>query len=166
MCLSYSTSLGPGVNLAQGVFIEMFATSALVFAVLMLAVEKHAATPFAPVCFPTFLSGLFRHSIDFLPGGNRLDTVFGPSVRSVPSFLCSYLAYGLRSFCAHYTGASMNTARSFGPAVVAGFPHSSQWVVSVLSFSNLMLPKQKQFCLSIGSVLTWVPFSLLDCMHF
>lgn len=45
----HSTFLGPGVNRAQGVFIEMFITSALVLAVLMLAAEKHSATPFAPV---------------------------------------------------------------------------------------------------------------------
>ena len=30
-------------------FIEMFGTSFLVLAVLMLAAEKHLATPFAPV---------------------------------------------------------------------------------------------------------------------
>jgi aquaporin rerated protein, other eukaryote len=44
-----STTRASGVNLAQGVFIEAFITSALVLAVLMLAAEKHAATPFAPV---------------------------------------------------------------------------------------------------------------------
>jgi aquaporin related protein len=31
------------------VFIEMFVTAYLIFAILMLAVEKHRATPFAPV---------------------------------------------------------------------------------------------------------------------
>jgi len=44
-----STSLQQGINPAQGVFIEMFVTSYLVLAVLMLAVEKHRVTPFAPV---------------------------------------------------------------------------------------------------------------------
>lgn len=47
-CLS-STVPAPNVNLAQGVFIEMFITAALCLAVLMLAAEKHSATPFAPV---------------------------------------------------------------------------------------------------------------------
>jgi glycerol uptake facilitator-like aquaporin len=37
------------ISLAQGVFIEMFITAALCLAVLMLAVEKHISTPFAPV---------------------------------------------------------------------------------------------------------------------
>lgn len=47
-CLPLSTTL-QNVNAAQGVFIEMFITTALVLAVLMLAAEKHRATPFAPV---------------------------------------------------------------------------------------------------------------------
>lgn len=44
-----STFPGPGINKAQAVFIEMFITSFLVLAVLMLAKEKHVTTPFAPV---------------------------------------------------------------------------------------------------------------------
>jgi aquaporin rerated protein, other eukaryote len=51
-----STGLNPRINLAQGVFIEMFITGALVFTVLMLAAEKHAATPFAPVSLPSLAS--------------------------------------------------------------------------------------------------------------
>ncbi|KAF7974733.1 hypothetical protein HWV62_11409 [Athelia sp. TMB] len=43
------TSLGTGINTAQGVFIEMFMTTAPVLAVLMLAAEKHWTTPFVPV---------------------------------------------------------------------------------------------------------------------
>lgn len=45
-----STFPAQGINNAQAVFIEMFITSFLVIAVLMMAAEKHAATPFAPVC--------------------------------------------------------------------------------------------------------------------
>lgn len=47
----FSTFLQQGTSVTQGIFIEMFITSALVLSVLMLAAEKHQATPFAPVCF-------------------------------------------------------------------------------------------------------------------
>ena len=52
-----STSLAQGINPAQAVFIEAFITAALCLAVLMLAAEKHIATPFAPVSniFDNFL---------------------------------------------------------------------------------------------------------------
>ncbi|KAH9943686.1 aquaporin-like protein [Amylocystis lapponica] len=89
--LASNTFLQPGINSAQGVFIEMFITSFLVIAVLMLAAEKHNTTPFAPVGIGLTL------------------------------FVCHLWAI-------FYTGCGMNTARSFGPAVVTGFPYGSQWV--------------------------------------
>ena len=50
------------INLAQGVFIEMFITAALCLAVLMLAAEKHSSTPFAPVrvCFRSSATNSFH----------------------------------------------------------------------------------------------------------
>ncbi|TFK45807.1 aquaporin-like protein, partial [Heliocybe sulcata] len=89
--LSVNTFLQQGINKAQGVFIEAFITSALVLSVLMLAAEKHQATPFAPVGI-----GL---------------TLFAGHL-----------------FAVYYTGAAMNTARSFGPGVVTGFPNTDQWI--------------------------------------
>lgn len=44
-----TTTLQPGISIAQGFLIEMLLTSILVFSVLMLAVEKHRATYLAPV---------------------------------------------------------------------------------------------------------------------
>jgi aquaporin related protein len=89
--LAVNTTLGPNVSAAQGVFIETIITAVLVFSVLMLAVEKHPATPFAPI------------------------------------------GIGLTLFVGHlfaviYTGAGMNTARSFCAAAVTGFPDENHWV--------------------------------------
>lgn len=69
----------------------MFITAALVFAVLMLAAEKHCLTAFAPIGI-----GL---------------TLFAGEL-----------------FALEFTGGSMNTARSFGPALVTSF-WDLHWVV-------------------------------------
>ncbi|KAI0358198.1 aquaporin-like protein [Trametes cingulata] len=100
--LASNTFLGPGVNKAQGVFIEMFITSALVLAILMLAAEKHNSTPFAPIGIGLTL------------------------------FVCHLWAV-------YYTGASMNTARAFGPAVVTGFPYHYHWIYWVGPFLGSLL---------------------------
>ena len=47
--LLVTTSLGAGTTVVQGLFIEMFLTAELVFAIFMLAAEKHKATFIAPV---------------------------------------------------------------------------------------------------------------------
>ena len=47
--LNVRTSLGTGTTKTQGLFIEMFLTAELVFAILMLAAEKHKGTFIAPV---------------------------------------------------------------------------------------------------------------------
>jgi aquaporin related protein len=43
------TTLTNGTSVRQGLFIEAFLTSLLVFVILMLAAEKHATTHIAPV---------------------------------------------------------------------------------------------------------------------
>lgn len=53
-----STVLAPDINSAQGVFIEAFITATLCLAVLMLAAEKHIATPFAPVSLNRNMQGV------------------------------------------------------------------------------------------------------------
>ncbi|KAF7977404.1 hypothetical protein HWV62_4037 [Athelia sp. TMB] len=113
--LASNTSLGPGINTAQGVFIEMFITTALVLAVLMLAAEKHWTTPFAPVGIGLTL------------------------------FACHI-------FALYYTGAGMNTARSFGPAAVTGFGYSKHWIYWVGPF--------------LGSVLGATIYTLLKHYHY
>ena len=46
---SVKTTLSPGTSITQGVFIEMFLTCQLTFAVLMIAAEKSKDTFIAPV---------------------------------------------------------------------------------------------------------------------
>lgn len=47
--LDVRTSLRIGTSITQGLFIEMFLTTQLVFTIFMLAAEKHKATFIAPV---------------------------------------------------------------------------------------------------------------------
>lgn len=106
--LSCSTTLAPGISVAQGVFIEALTTAALCLAVLMLAAEKHNVTPFAPV------SNVFD--------ATRFITDYEQVGIGLTLFTCEL-------FAVYYTGGALNTARSFGPAVVTGFPNGSHWVV-------------------------------------
>lgn len=86
--LNVSTILGPGVSAAQGVFLEMFLTSLLIFTIFMLAAEKHKATYLAPIgiglaFFVAELVGVF-----FTGGSLNPARSFGPCVvtRSFPSY--------------------------------------------------------------------------------
>jgi aquaporin related protein len=47
--LNVRTTLGGGTSITQGLFIEMFLTSLLMLAILLLAAEKHKATFIAPI---------------------------------------------------------------------------------------------------------------------
>ena len=145
-----SIDLREGVNSAQGVFIEMFATSFLILAVFMLAVEKHPATPFAPVSLPT--KGWLIWPLTILSLGH-----YRSGLGSLSSFvkcakldvfrLWPWLIYP-SSWTIYFTGGAMNTARAFGPAVVTGFPYETQWVVRTI-FSKLCVSSH------IGLVLGW-----------
>lgn len=48
--LNVQTNLGSGTSVVQGLFIEMMLTAELMFAILLLAVEKYRATYVAPLC--------------------------------------------------------------------------------------------------------------------
>lgn len=88
--LRFATRLGHGESLVQGLFLETFLTFQLVLTIFFLAVEKHRATPLAPI-------------------GIGLSLFIG------------HLA-GV-----HFTGASMNPVRSFGPDAISGFT-SYHWI--------------------------------------
>ncbi|KAK4118617.1 aquaporin-like protein [Parathielavia appendiculata] len=46
---AFATTLGGGASIAQGLFIEMFLTTQLVYVIIMLAAEKHKSTYLAPI---------------------------------------------------------------------------------------------------------------------
>ncbi|KAK0625925.1 aquaporin-like protein [Immersiella caudata] len=81
--MAVDTGLGAGTSTAQGLFIEVFLTTELVFVILMVAAEKHKATFMAPLA---------------IGGAFTLTQLVG----------------------VHFTGGSLNPARSLGPAVVLG----------------------------------------------
>ncbi|KAJ7328696.1 aquaporin-like protein, partial [Mycena albidolilacea] len=61
-------------------------------------------------------------------------TAFAPIGFGLTLFSCH-----LYVFATFYTGASMNTARSFGPALVSGFPTPNHWVYWVGPFLGSIL---------------------------
>jgi aquaporin related protein len=124
-----STFLQQGINSFQGVFIEMFLTATLALAVLMLAAEKSQVTPFAPVrmIVMSYHDNAKRYASDW----HWADAIRRTFVSGLPScVLVVESVHTWRRWAVFYTCASMNTARSFGPAVVTGFPYSDHWVVS------------------------------------
>ncbi|EDU46910.1 GlpF Glycerol uptake facilitator [Pyrenophora tritici-repentis] len=92
--LNASTTLQAGMTPAQGVFLEMFMTSFLVFTIFMLAAEKHKATFLAPIgiglsLFVAELLGAFYTGGSLNPARS-----LGPAVvtRSFPSYHYVYWA--------------------------------------------------------------------------
>lgn len=80
--LAVAVTLGSGTSTAQGLFIEMFTTSALTTSVLMLAAEKHLMTPMAPLGFGLTLFVVMLWSVQFTGGAVNTARAFGPAVIS------------------------------------------------------------------------------------
>ena len=148
-----SIHLQEGINPAQGVFIEMFATSFLVLAVFMLAVEKHHATPFAPVSLPNRRVAIWPLTLlsleHYRSGSGLLSSLVNCAkldmFRPWPWLITS------ASWSAYFTGGALNTARAFGPAVITGFPYGTHWVVCTV-FSKLRVSSH---WFSIGLARAW-----------
>jgi aquaporin related protein len=78
--LKVATRLGDGVTPTMGVFLEMFLTSLLVFAIFMLAAEKHKATFLAPVGIGLALFVAEMVGVFFTGGSLNPARSFGPDV--------------------------------------------------------------------------------------
>ncbi|RSH95264.1 hypothetical protein EHS25_000350 [Saitozyma podzolica] len=78
--LNVRTTLGGGTSIAQGLFMEMFLTSLLMLAILLLAAEKHKATYIAPVGIglALFVAELF--GVYYTGGSLNPARSFGPAV--------------------------------------------------------------------------------------
>jgi glycerol uptake facilitator-like aquaporin len=74
------TQLGAGTSVAQGLFIEMFLTSLLMLAILLLAAEKHKATFIAPIGIGLALFVAELLGVYYTGGSLNPARSFGPSV--------------------------------------------------------------------------------------
>ena len=74
------TTLSPGTSLVQGVFIEALLTAELVFAIFMLAKEKHRATYLAPIGIGIALFVAELVGVYYTGGSLNPARSFGPCV--------------------------------------------------------------------------------------
>jgi len=79
---SVNTALAPGTSVTQGVFIEMFLTTLLVYTVLMLAVEKSKDTFIAPIGIGLSLFVAELAGVYYTGGSLNPTRSFGPAVAS------------------------------------------------------------------------------------
>lgn len=78
--LLVKNKLGEGVNMVQGLFIEVICTAILLLSILMLAAEKSQATPFAPVGISMTLFACHMFAVTFTGASLNPARSFGPSV--------------------------------------------------------------------------------------
>ncbi|KAI1636560.1 aquaporin-like protein [Biscogniauxia mediterranea] len=80
--LHVATTLGGGTSVVQGLFMEMFLTTQLVFTIFMLAAEKHRATFIAPVGIGLSLFIAEMMGVYYTGGSLNPARSFGPCVVS------------------------------------------------------------------------------------
>lgn len=78
--LAVSCGLGLNTKIWQGLVIEAILTGILTFTVLFLAVEKHRATPFAPVAIGLVLFATHMFGVVFTGAAMNSARAFGPDV--------------------------------------------------------------------------------------
>ncbi|KAJ6553571.1 aquaporin-like protein [Mycena vulgaris] len=95
-------------------------------------VLQPGTTPTQGVFIEMFITCALVVAVLMLACEKHQATAFAPVGIGLTLFSCHLWAV-------HYTGASMNTARSFGPALVTGFPTSYHWVYWVGPFLGSIL---------------------------
>ncbi|QSZ29820.1 hypothetical protein DSL72_004338 [Monilinia vaccinii-corymbosi] len=75
----FATALGSNTSIAQGLCIEAITTAALIFTIIMLAVEKHKATFLAPVAIGLTLFVAHMVAVPFTGASLNPARSFGPS---------------------------------------------------------------------------------------
>ncbi|CAD6565881.1 MAG: hypothetical protein CYPHOPRED_000082 [Cyphobasidiales sp. Tagirdzhanova-0007] len=141
------TSLEKGMNIAQGLFLEMFLTAMLVFTVLMLAAEKHKATYLAPIGIGLTLFVCQMFGTLWTGCGMNPARSFGPSVVTasfpkyhwiywVGPFLGSLLATGIYSILKAFDYGSVvlgqdSDSESKAPAPPVEAPVQRLWHASM-----------------------------------
>ncbi|GAA5986434.1 hypothetical protein JCM11641_000999 [Rhodosporidiobolus odoratus] len=78
--LNVRTTLSPGTSVVRGLFIEMFLTSLLMLAILLLAAEKHKATFLAPIGIGLALFVAELLGVYYTGGSLNPARSFGPAV--------------------------------------------------------------------------------------
>ncbi|KAL1656782.1 Aquaporin-1 [Didymella pomorum] len=78
--LAVRTRLGAGTSISRGVFIEMFLTAMLIFAIFMLAAEKHRSTFVAPIGIGLALFVAELAGVLYTGGSLNPARSFGPDV--------------------------------------------------------------------------------------
>jgi aquaporin related protein len=91
-----------------------------------------AVNPARGIFIEMFITSALVLSVLMLAAEKHQATAFAPIGIGITLFV-GHL------FAVYYTGASMNTARSFGPAVVTGFTTSHHWVYWIGPFLGSLL---------------------------
>lgn len=111
--LNVRTQLGGGTSVAQGLFIEMFLTSLLMLAILLLAAEKHKATFIAPIGIGLALFVAELLGVYYTGGSLNPARSFGPAVV-------------LRTFSGYHWIYWLGPA--LGATIAAGFYKMLKWL--------------------------------------
>ncbi|WVR05922.1 hypothetical protein IAU60_002948 [Kwoniella sp. DSM 27419] len=111
--LNVRTQLGGGTSIAQGLFLEMFLTSLLMLAILLLAAEKHKATFIAPIGIGLALFVAELLGVYYTGGSLNPARSFGPAVV-------------LRSFNGYHWIYWLGPA--LGATIAAGFYKMLKWL--------------------------------------